>query len=84
MSARVSKFESGKYEKGSIKQRIFEPLAGAKKLANGTLYYEVTDKEIASKIDESALRTFFDKIKDMEQIDAEDDAEIHAAMYDKL
>jgi len=82
MSARVSKFESGKYEKGSIKQRIFEPLAGAKTLANGTLYYEVSEKEISRKIDETALRIFFNKVKDMEQIDAEDESEIHAAMYD--
>ena len=26
---RVSQFESGRYERGSLKQRIFEPLAGA-------------------------------------------------------
>ena len=42
-SQRVSRFESGRYERGSLKQRIFEPLAGAKKLENGTLFYEVSE-----------------------------------------
>ena len=40
-SDRVSQYESGRYEKGSLKQRIFEPLAGAQTLKNGTVFYEV-------------------------------------------
>jgi hypothetical protein len=45
---RVSRFESGRYERGSLKQKLFEPLAGAVTLENGTVFYEVIDKEIAN------------------------------------
>ena len=48
---RVSRFESGRYEKGSLLQRIFEPLAGAKTLDNGTVFYEVTEQEITKLVD---------------------------------
>ena len=44
--ARISQFESGRFERGSMKQRIFEPLAGARKLDNGTLFYEISEKEL--------------------------------------
>ena len=80
---RVSRFESGRYERGSMKQRIFEPLAGAEKLENGTTFLEITEKEIAGRIDQDRLRAAFDRANSMEQIDAEDEAEVRAAMYDK-
>ena len=35
-AAPVSQFESGRYERGSMKQRLFEPYAGAIKQENGT------------------------------------------------
>jgi lipopolysaccharide biosynthesis glycosyltransferase len=44
---RVSRFESGRYERGTLKQRIFEPLAGARTLENGTVFYEVSEKELS-------------------------------------
>ena len=47
-SANLSRFESGKYERGSMLQRLFEPLAGAKTLENGTVFLEISDKDIAS------------------------------------
>lgn len=40
-STRISQFNSGRYEQGSLQQRIFEPLAGAHTLENGTVFYEV-------------------------------------------
>lgn len=49
-----------KFEKGSLQQRIFDPLAGAKKNSDGTLVYEVADKELAGKLDEARLRKQFE------------------------
>ena len=83
-STRVSRYESGRYERGSLKQRIFEPLAGARKLENGTLFYEVSDAEIADLVDEGRLRKQFDNLKEVSAIEAEDDDEVHAAMFDRI
>lgn len=55
-SERPGRFESGRFERGSLKQRIFEPLADAVKLDNGTMFMELTDKDIASEVNESTLR----------------------------
>jgi len=38
---RLSQFNSGRYEIGSMKQRILEPLAGAAKDSNGTLQWTI-------------------------------------------
>jgi len=81
-SARVSQFESGAYERGSLKQRIFEPLAGAQTLENGTVFYEVTEKEIASRLQEDKLRETYDKLKSLGPIEGEDENEVRAAMFD--
>ena len=52
-----------RYERGSLLQRVFDPLAGATRLANGALFYEVTDRELALPSDEK-LRAEFEKLKD--------------------
>jgi beta-lactamase superfamily II metal-dependent hydrolase len=49
-----------KYEVGSLAQRIFDPLAGAKRDQNGTLIYTVEDKEINYRMDEDRLRRLYD------------------------
>jgi hypothetical protein len=54
---RISQFESGRFERGSLAQRVFEPLAGAKRNENGTLVYEVLDKELSYGLDEARLRS---------------------------
>ena len=81
---RVSRFESGRYERGSLKQRIFEPLADATVLENGTVFLELTDKDIARDLDESALRAEYDRIKNLEAQEGEDEAEIRANMFDAI
>jgi len=58
-SALSSQFESGKYPRGSLAQRIFEPLAGAKRDSNGTLVYELCEKDVAEAMDEQSLVTQF-------------------------
>lgn len=37
-----------KYEKGSLAQRVFDPLAGATRNAQGTIVYQVLDKELTT------------------------------------
>ena len=80
---RVSRFESGRFERGSMKQRLLEPLAGAVKLDNGTTFYEVTEKEIARQIDQDRLRAIFDRASGQEPMEGGDEAEIRAALYDE-
>jgi len=83
-STRVSQFNSGRFEKGTMKQRIFEPLAGAQKLANGTLFYEVSEKELSAELNEDKMRAAFDRMKAGEALEAGDEGEIRIAMYDAL
>ena len=64
---RVDQYESGKYPLGSLMQRIAEPLAGAKKLENGTRFYEVSDKELEVKLDENRLKARYERVKDIEE-----------------
>lgn len=48
-----------KYEKGSLAQRIFDPLAGATRNENGTLVYEVADNELSYNMNMDRLRLEF-------------------------
>lgn len=52
-----------RYERGSLLQRVFDPLAGATRLPNGALFYEVTDRELALPSDEK-LAAEFEKLKE--------------------
>lgn len=72
--------ESGKYERGSMLQRMFEPLAGAIRQDNGTLYLEVLDKDVADACNEETARKQYELLKDEEVLDQEDDA-LRAAIY---
>ena len=70
----VDQFESGKYARGSLSQKIFEPLAGAKKLENGTRFIEFQDKDLSIEMDEATLRDQYELVKDVgEQVDIEDE-----------
>lgn len=44
---RVSIYESGRYERGSLLQKMFEPLAGARRNDDGTLVFAMTDKDFS-------------------------------------
>ena len=79
-----NQFESGRFARGSFLQRALEPLAGATKLENGTLFYEVQEKEIASQLDEARLRKVYEQSKELGVIEAEDEGEINAAMVDAV
>lgn len=48
-------------------QFMFDPFAGAKRLDNGALFYEVKDEELPAVLkDEDKLREEFEKIKEQE------------------
>lgn len=55
-----NQFSSGRFERGSFLQRALEPLAGATRLENGTLFYEVQEKEISKQLDETRLRKVYE------------------------
>jgi len=76
-----------RFEKGSLQQRLFDPLAGGRKNADGTLVYEVTDKELAAKLDEARLRKQFDNYQNQEAIDGtleEEDDELRIILMEEI
>lgn len=48
----VDRVRSGRYELGSLQQIVFEPLAAAVPLENGSLFYELQEKEISGRLNE--------------------------------
>ena len=64
-----------KFEKGSYKQRVFDPLAGARRDENGTLVYNLEDKEIALYVQDSDLRDYYNIHKKFEANGTVDDEE---------
>jgi hypothetical protein len=49
----------GRYERGSLLQKVLEPLAAARRLENGTLLYDVEDQDLAY------LQTSDDRLRDI-------------------
>ena len=64
--------ESGKYERGSMLQRIFEPLVGSSKLENGVIYFEMLDKDVCHDCDEAKTRKLYELLKKDQLSDTED------------
>lgn len=54
---------NSKYKRGSLAQRIFDPLAGAKRLENGTLFVELSESELG-EMSEEMNRKAFDRLND--------------------
>lgn len=80
----ATQFNSGRYELGSLQQVLFEPLASAKTLENGTVFYELQEKEVSRKLDDELLRKQFDMGKELNVVEAEDENETRIAMFDHL
>lgn len=83
---RVSEVESGRYERGSLKQKLFEPLAGAKRDQNGTLVYTVQDKELSYALNSEHLRRQFERAQSQEALEfGEEEAdELRVALLDEM
>lgn len=53
-----------RYERGSVLQKIFDPLAGSEKLDNGALFYRVVDQELSKVVfDEDRLKEEYERLK---------------------
>ena len=83
---RISQFESGRFERGSLAQRVFEPLAGAKRNENGTLVYEVLDKELSYGLEEARLRSQFERAQNQSPIEQteEEAEELRIALMEEI
>ena len=63
---------------------LFEPLATAETLSNGTIFYELQEKEIVGKLTEEELRKHFILYKDINTVDAEEELEIRVSILDNM
>ena len=67
-----------------MKQKLFEPLAGAKRDSEGTLVYRLSDKELALKTSDAALRRAYKRFSSQEpsEFGEEDADDLRAAILD--
>jgi len=81
-----SQFESGRYERGSLLQRMFEPLALATRNADGTLVLNVNDKDLSYGMDEATLRAEFEHAIKNEALPSSEwePSVLRQALYDEL
>jgi len=73
-----------KYEKGSLAQRIFDPLAGATRNENGTLVYEVADNELSYNMNMDRLRLEFNNANNQEILEAEEAEDLRVALMEEI
>ncbi len=77
-----------RYERGTLLQRVFDPLAGAEKDENGTLVYTVQDKELINVDNEEKLRAEWERLKagieNPWDVSEEDQDAIRGALLDEL
>jgi len=59
----------GRYERGSLAQVVFEPLAGATKDENGTTVYRMNEREVNLGLTEEGMRKEFDLRNNLESMD---------------
>ena len=78
--------DSGRFEKGSMLQRMFEPLTGATRNENGTLVLNIVDKELAYGLDEETMRGEFERANMYEPFPTKewDIGVLRNALYDEL
>lgn len=67
-------------------QRMFEPLAGAKRNQDGTLVFTITDKDLKYGLDENIMRGEFERANKYEPLPQEewDISTLRMALYDEL
>lgn len=66
----------GRYKRGSLAQRMFDPLATAQRLSNGSLFIEVTDAELKGHIwNDENTRKVYERLNDQSELEfGEDEA----------
>lgn len=83
----VSKKE--RYERGSLLQKIFDPLAGAERQENGTLIYRLVDKELPKELfNDDKLKAEYEKLKAINsgvlEISEEESDELRMAILSEM
>ena len=65
---------------------MFDPLASAKRLDNGSLYVEVSPAELGPELNEDVVRKAFDRLNDQSTIDfgEDEEAEMRVAMFTEI
>lgn len=64
---------------------MFEPLAGARRLENGTLLYQMSDREVNWNQEDEKLRRLFERMNDFEvsELTEEDTEELRVAYLEE-
>lgn len=77
----INLLSKGKYERGSLLQKMFEPLNGSTRLENGSIFLEIVDKDLGSLCDEEKARKLYElHKKDQTSEDADDSDEIRISI----
>ena len=73
---------NSKYKRGSLAQRMFDPLASAKRLPNGTLFVEVTEAELGD-MSEDSMRKAYERLNDQSEMEfgEDEEGELRVAMF---
>lgn len=75
------------YKKGSLMQKIMDPLAGVTKDEDGALHYHVEDRELKWIDNEEVLKAQYEKLKSASEVwdvDADDEDAFRLAMLQEL
>lgn len=73
-----------KYEKGSLAQRVFDPLAGATRNADGTIVYTVLDKELSTQMNEDRLRAQYEKTLTYSDVLEDEGEDLRVALMEEI
>lgn len=78
-----------KYEKGTLLQKIFDPMAGAERLENGALFYKLEDKELTPDLNnDDKLKAEFERFKALNEgvleVSEEDETELRMALLTEM
>lgn len=63
---------------------MFDPLAGATRNSNGTLVYEVAERELAHGMDEERIRAQFERANSQEVLEAEEEEDLRVALMEEI
>lgn len=86
VAKRVSQYESGRYERGSLAQRLFEPLAGAHRNEQGALEVSISDKDLRTYLDTDKMRRQFERASNTDEMPGseEEQEELRVALLDEI
>ena len=88
MPERIRVGKPERYQRGSLLQKVFDPLAGAEKLENGALFYKVDEAELTNIDNEEKLRAEWELLKaansNVLEVPEDDQDELRMALLDEM